>query len=366
MSVTKNTIKVLFNIHHLYYLPQFMPVADVMSENGRFDIYFSAFIDKERVEYDLITTVLKDYRNKFITGETEKDRMENIRKENFDITIFGKSAHAEKYCSPDTLAILLYHGIGVKSCYYTDYDPRIDVRYIEGEYRRREFERRAIDTDLVVTGFPKLDSMANTNRELTQKLNLDPDKKTILYAPTFYPSSIEVFGERLAKLTRNYNLIVKLHHFSWVLKKYRHQKNLFIRMAETCEHVHLMPVEFTNIAELYNYSDILLTEASSTLFEYLATENPVIVCDFMHLRWNHRLFPSRFNKRMDYDIARQLDFAYDLKSPEWLPATVEKALLERPVRVGRLRERKREMLGRVDGKASKRVVEDLLKRFEQR
>jgi hypothetical protein len=357
-------IKVLFNLHHLYYLPQFMPVYEVMLKNDRFDIYFSAFMDKERVEYDLITRVLSDPIYKFITGETEKERTENILREKFDITFFGKSAHTEKYCSPDTLAVLLYHGIGVKSCYYTDYNSRMDVRYIEGEYRRKEFERRGIDSELVVTGFPKLDIMTEPNPELTKTLNLDPGKKTILYAPTFYPSSIEVFGERLAKLTRNYNLIIKLHHFSWVFKKYRHQKNLFLRLAEKYDHVHLMPVTFTNIAELYNYSDILLTEASSTLFEYLATENPVIVCDFMHLRWNHRLFPSRFNKRMDYEIASQLDFAYDLKAPKWLPATIEKALLERPVRVDRLRKRKIEMLGKVDGKASERVVEDLIKRID--
>ena len=342
-----------------------MPVYNVMSKNERFDIYFSAFIDKDRKEYDLITSVLSNPKFKFISGKTEKERTENILNENFDITFFGKSAHAEKYCSPDTLAVLLYHGIGVKSCYYTDYNSRIDVRYIEGDYRRKEFVRREIDTELVVTGFPKLDIIAQTNSELTRKLNLDPDKKTILYAPTFYPSSIEVFGEQLATLTINYNLIVKLHHFSWVFKKYRHQKNLFVHMAKKYDHVQLMPVEFTNIAELYNYSDLLLTEASSTLFEYLATENPVIVCDFLHLRWNHRLFPSRFNKRMDSEIARQLDFAYDLESPELLPATIEKALLEQPERVDRLRERKVEMLGQVDGKASQRVVEDLLTRIDE-
>lgn len=311
-------IKVLFNLHHLYYLPQYIPVLNEMKENPRFDIYFSAFIDKDKTEYELITKVIRDWKNKFITGSTEKERIKNILNKNFDITIFGKSAHAEDYCSENTIAVLLYHGIGVKSCYYTDYNPRIDVRYIEGDYRLKEFARRGIDTELVVTGFPKLDIMAKDNAALKSKLNLNPDKSTILYAPTFYPSSIEVFGENLAKMTMEYNLIIKLHHFSWVFNKYQHQKELLLKLAEKYNHVTLMPVEFTNSAELYNLSDVLLTEASSTLFEYLATGNPVIVCDFYHLRWNHRLFPSRFNKRMDSEIANQMDFVYKLKSPDKL------------------------------------------------
>lgn len=357
-------IKVLFNLHHLYYLPQYLPVLEVMNKNPRFDIYFSAFIDKENIEYNLITKVLTEWKEKLITGETEKERIANILKENFDITIFGKSAHAEDYCSEKTLAVLLYHGIGVKSCYYTDYNPRIDVRYIEGKYRLREFERRGIDTNLVVSGFPKLDIMLKDNSQLKAKLNLDESKKTILYAPTFYPSSIEVFGEGIAKKTKKYNLLVKLHHFSWVLKKYEHQKNLFLRLTQKYDHVKLMPIEFTNSAELYNLSDLLLTEASSTLFEYLATGNPVIVCDFFHLRWNHRLFPSRFNKRMDSDISDQMDFVYHLKSPGKLKKIIKNAIIERPTRLHILEQRRKDMLGIVDGKASERVVADLIKRID--
>jgi CDP-glycerol glycerophosphotransferase (TagB/SpsB family) len=138
------------------------------------------------------------------------------------------------------------------------------------------------------------------------------------------------------------------------------------KLAIKYNHIHLIPVEFTNIAELYNLSDVLLTEASSTLFEYLATENPVIVCDFMHLRWNHRLFPSRFVKRMDLEINSQLDFVYKLKKPKRLKKLVEKAIIEQPARAELLRKRQRDILGIVDGKAAKRVVADLIKRIDSK
>ena len=359
-------IKTLFNIYHLYYLPQFLPVIKEMEKNPIFDIYFSAYIDNYNIEITLIKNVLKYHDNKFISAKTEKERIANIKKAEFDVIIFGKSSYAEKYCIPKTLAVLLYHGIGIKSCYYTDYNSRINVRYIEGEYRKNEFIRRGVDTDIAITGFPKLDVMFEANKSFKNKLNLDKNKKTILYTPTFYPSSIEVFGESLVTQTEEYNLLIKLHHFSWTMKKYQHQNKLYKELSDKYSHISLLPVEFTNSAELYNLSDVLLTEASSTVFEYLSTGNPVIICDFVHLRLKHRLFPFSINKRMDMEIQKQLDFAYKLKKPSKLSYLLQKVLLERINRLLLIQKRKDEILGKVDGRASQRVVKDILRRINAR
>ena len=34
-------IKVLFETHHLYYLPNFLPIVDEFKNRGNYDIYFS-------------------------------------------------------------------------------------------------------------------------------------------------------------------------------------------------------------------------------------------------------------------------------------------------------------------------------------
>ncbi|GIQ98192.1 MAG: hypothetical protein CM15mP4_0290 [Candidatus Neomarinimicrobiota bacterium] len=44
-------------------------------------------------------------------------------------------------------------------------------------------------------------------RFLEHRLN----KKNILFAPTFYPSSIEKFGIHFGELTKNFNVILKPH-----------------------------------------------------------------------------------------------------------------------------------------------------------
>ena len=359
-------ISTLFNVHHLYYLPQFLPVAREMEERGNFDIYFSAYTDKKCADYQLIKDAVKNYSGKFIDAADEKERRKEILDQHFDIIVFGKSGHAEQYCSSDTLAILLYHGIGVKACYYTDFNPRINIRYVEGQYRYEELKRRGVSTELVVTGFPKLDPIFDSDNQehRDDDLILDPSKPTILYAPTFYPSSIEIFGRSIAELTRGYNLIVKLHHFSWILDKYRHQKSLFMDLAEKYSHVQLLIPEKYNIIPYFKCADILLTEASSTAFEFLAAGRPVIICDFHHLRIKHRIFNRWFRKsRMDNEIQQYLGFAYHVNTPAQLPEVLGRAMEEKDVFSKRASEISEEFLGVLDGNASKRIVDDILKRF---
>jgi len=359
-------ICVLFNVHHLYYLPQFLPVAREMEKRGNFDIYFSAYIDEKQADYQLIKDAVKNYSGKFIDAADEKSRRKKILDQHFDIIVFGKSGHAERYCSSDTLAILLYHGIGVKACYYTDFNPRINIRYIEGQYRYEELKRRGVSTELVVTGFSKLDPLFDTDNpeHRDDNLNLDSAKPTILYAPTFYPSSIEIFGKSIAELTKGYNLIVKLHHFSWLLEKYRHQKSLFVDLAEKYSHIQLLMPEKFNIIPYFKCADILLTEASSTAFEFLATGRPVIICDFHHLRIKHRIFKQWFRKsRMDDEIQQHLDFAYHIQSPGQLPEVLGKSMKEGNDFSRRAGEISEEFLGVLDGNAGKRIVNDILKRF---
>ena len=359
-------ISTLFNVHHLYYLPQFLPVAREMEERGNFDIYFSAYTDKKCADYQLIKDAVKNYSGKFIDAADEKERRKEILAQQFDIIVFGKSGHAEQYCSSDTLAILLYHGIGVKACYYTDFNPRINIRYVEGRYRYEELKRRGVSTELVVTGFPKLDPIFDSDNQehRDDDLILDPSKPTILYAPTFYPSSIEIFGRSIAELTRGYNLIVKLHHFSWILDKYRHQKSLFMDLAEKYSHIQLLIPEKYNIIPYFKCADILLTEASSTAFEFLAAGRPVIICDFHHLRIKHRIFNRWFRKsRMDNEIQQYLGFAYHVNTPAQLPEVLGRAMEEKDVFSKRASEISEEFLGVLDGNASKRIVDDILKRF---
>jgi len=337
-----------------------------MERDGNFEVFYSTVIDKSCNDYEWSRKIIGDLGGNFITANNEKERIEKLKGQNFDVVVFGKSRGAEKFCNSSSLAVLLYHGIGVKSCYYTDYNPRIDVRYVESQYRLEELRRRNIKTELVVTGFPKLDPLANISvrNYYFDKYQLEKNRPTILYAPTFYPSSIEVFGESLAEQTRDFNLIVKLHHFAWLMKKYQHQRELWQTLAQKYEHVRLAPVEEYNIVPLFSCSDILLTEASSTAFEYLATGRPIIIADFVKLRWKHRLFRKQFERqRLDSAIIDELDFAYHLEYKQGLQDVLNQAMNDVEGKKQLLVQKRDQFLGNVDGKASERVIADLKNRL---
>ncbi|MBO8130372.1 MAG: CDP-glycerol glycerophosphotransferase family protein [Candidatus Marinimicrobia bacterium] len=355
-------IKVLFNVEYIYYLPQFLPVAKEMEKSGEFEIFFTASNSKF-VDYAMIKKIVHGNRYHFIESESEGDKIKKIRSENFDVTVFGRSAHAKKYCSEKTMAVLLYHGIGFKKCYYTDYDSRIDVRYVESEYRREQLLKYNYRYDIVVTGFPKLDLLLDSS--VTADIKINNQKPVLLYAPTFYPSSIEHVAKYLPFLSDVYNVVIKPHQFTFTMKKYEKQKNILIDVSKKGKDIYLIDYGEFNIIPYYKISDVLLSDYSSTVFEYLATEKPIILCDFYKPRWKHRIFRSFFwSSRMDKEIFKYIDFAFVLKKPEDIYKVVDSLTEFETKKLDRIRERKEMFLGKVDGKTSIRIVEDIIKRVK--
>ena len=75
-------------------------------------------------------------------------------------------------------------------------------------------------------------------------------KKTILYAPTFYPSSLEKLGLSLGDITSGYNLIIKPHMWTYYLDSFggislKGQRNLIFKLIDQFDHIRLLePAEY--------------------------------------------------------------------------------------------------------------------------
>jgi len=287
-------ISILFDSYHLYHLPQFDPVIDLLSKDDRFKIYHSTASHNKPEEKDLCIKILNDKPGELILADTEEARAEKIKRLAPDVFICGWSRYKLNQFVPDnTLVGMIYHGIGVKPSYWRDNRARLDIRFVEGQYRLDQLRNHGIETDLALTGFTKLDPLFNQERTefdlLKKKLGLDPEKKTILFAPTFYPSSIERFGLKLGEYTQGYNVILKPHMWTYFLDEFsqyklKAQRKLVYKLAEKFSHIKLLGPEIYNITPYYKISDLLLTEASSTIYEMLALEKPVIVNRFYRLK----------------------------------------------------------------------------------
>ena len=349
--------KVLFENHHLYYLPNFIPIINIMNKRKVFDIYASIPAMMPKSEKNIFTNALKKMNIKMIISEDENERVKIIKNEKFNIIVVGNVGQLNDIVDKDTLAIMVYHGIGLKQSYYNDIDNRIDLRSVESKSRILELKEHG-HQNLVLTGFTKCDPLVKSENFLDfESMGLNPKQKTVLYAPSFYPSSLEELLPFLQNITYETNLIVKLHNFSWHQKKYLYQSESIMELSKNFDNIFLVPPEEFNIIPYYRISDLLVSDISSTIFEYLYLNRPIIMADCFRLRTKHRIFNKRFLKKIDIERMENIDFTLRLSNPEDLPSLVYHGL-EYPLDLENERlNAQLEYLYRVDGEASIRLVD---------
>lgn len=349
-------MKVYFDVQELYYLPQYIPIKKELSKQGInciFVLYseitnaMSQKLEKESVCPESIVVV---------SGHSEA--LSIYQTDRPDWLILGNMFAGLDMLSSKTKTALVSHGIGPKSCYYTVSDTPTDVRFVEGPYRTDRLRQMYPRQTFIDTGYAKLDPAVN-GELLSLKpsdFGLDDTKKTILYAPTFYPSSIERFSRSFPLDFKHYNIILKPHYFSLSIEKYKKQKDLLEHWGDF-DNVYLAPKEESNILPFMVISDALISDASSTLFEFAALDKPVIWCDFLKLRWGYRgILSFRFKKRMDQDLYKYADIAAHAKSYSQLLSVVDEQI-SFPEQFSNQRAKYTlSLAGVVDGKVSERIV----------
>ncbi|MEE6667712.1 CDP-glycerol glycerophosphotransferase family protein [Pediococcus acidilactici] len=145
-----------------------------------------------------------------------------------------------------------------------------------GDYDSNLFRKIFPKTqNIKVTGLPRnldLYEDASKKNEIRQKtitkLKLDPSKKTILYAPTFRADSLNDRAqmelnfdkESLKKITSEYNFLIRPHYF---IEKIVPDKGF-------------KDVRDFRLNDLLITSDLLITDYSSIMFDYMILNKPII------------------------------------------------------------------------------------------
>jgi len=129
-------------------------------------------------------------------------------------------------------------------------------------------------------GYPRNDSLTNKNNEsdinkLKKELRIPPDKKVLLYAPTwrdneFHEKSKYKFATSMdfdllkEKLSEKYVIIVKYHYLVVEDIDWSNYKGFVYKFGAD-----------KDIADLYLVSDMLITDYSSVMFDYCILNRPM-------------------------------------------------------------------------------------------
>ncbi|GIT40290.1 MAG: hypothetical protein Ct9H300mP9_1400 [Candidatus Neomarinimicrobiota bacterium] len=138
-----------------------------------------------------------------------------------------------------------------KNSYYTDLTDRIDLIAVESSLRAEKLGDLGYTT--VDSGFIKLDHFPqlthDEKRACQQEMRIEPGKPTILYAPTFYPSSLKKTIPIIPDLVSEMNVIIKLHQFNWIMPKYLPLKEKLLSMEKKLERLTLVGFDKVNILD---------------------------------------------------------------------------------------------------------------------
>lgn len=355
-------MKVYFDVQEMYYLPQYTPIKASFDKQGietTFVIYRSG--GGEARQKILVDNVCNGSRVEWVNNDSEARALYLERKPAW--LVIANAFQNLDEIHENTKTALVSHGIGPKACFYDVSDSATSVRFVEGPYRTERLQEMYPEQTFIDTGYAKLDPIVNGDMNHLQPSywGLDNGKKTILYAPTFYPSSIECLPKNFPKELSEYNVILKPHYFSLANAKYKKQKQL-LEIWGKYDNVYFAGLDEVNIIPFMAVADVLISDASSTLFEFAALNKPVVWCDFYKLRWGYRgLLKFRFKKRMDEDLYKYADISVHAASYAELKKCVDSQVQSPDSFALARQEYTLALAGKVDGRCSTRIVDYIMR-----
>jgi len=204
------------------------------------------------------------------------------------------------------------------------------------------------------TGFVPMDALYRRVQSMGAR-----EGKTLLYAPTFNPnlSSVRPLGKSWAG-----DLRLRYPELRIIIKPHPHtaqEQPLWLSRwqtwADADSGIELITDPDRDVYELMPDADVLLTDASSVMFYFLALDRPIILVD-NPLRFDD---PNRFAP--DGEEWQWRDIGDRIDSAEALPAAIDAALAT-PNRHAEVRQHRAvQIFGDLfDGRAAERVAERVL------
>ncbi|MEA3499534.1 MAG: CDP-glycerol glycerophosphotransferase family protein [Candidatus Marinimicrobia bacterium] len=349
--------KILFDLKKKYYFNSLYPLYKELEKDSNYDIYFNVGKDQKR----FLGIFLISQKDNIAESLQKKGLKLTEGKKGFDAVICGDALkNPEKY--GETIRIHLDHGVGIKTLRIRNIVKQKNFHYhvfLEGQYwydyiKSLGWENKA---DFHITGIPKLDPLFwkdyYNNENLISDLKIDPNKNTVLFAPSYKPSCIKYLKHKITELIPQYNLIIKLHPYSWSGKYAPHSQHRFYeKLAKKEENVFLIQKDDYDIYPYLFLADTIISDTSSVINEFLALGKFGIIYELPDTNPKHSDgMPILSVPQNDW-----LKGAYPhINSPDQLLLAVESALNPTNEMKEKLEEYNKYFFTGLDGKSSERV-----------
>lgn len=173
------------------------------------------------------------------------------------------------------------------------------------------------------------------------------EKKTILYAPTWGDlSSIDIYADAVAALQGAYNVVVKLHHNTYLLEKSR------LQTIVTCLPVALN-AKNCDLHALIDLADLVISDYSGAIFDALLHDKPIVLLDI----------PTPLNsvklEESSLDWCHRNEFGLSITTPAALHDAID-TLLNPLTDYNKYAQKWRQRLFDLDSQSSERAISAII------
>jgi CDP-glycerol glycerophosphotransferase (TagB/SpsB family) len=359
--------KILFHIAQDYYWPSMEPIYKEFKKDKKHTLHLHVGTNPQRFLFLFLISQRAKLEKKYIEQNYQITRSPNA----YDAVFCGAPVKKPERFG-NALLCNVDHGPGIKTLRYRHFLEQPNVRYIcfiEGPYREEKFKKYNLDKieEIYNVGLPKLDIFFNNtyNREsLMAKYKLDPNKKNVLYAPSYKPTSIFDIGRQIVQLSDKYNIIVKLHPYSWTGKYAPHaQHRFFERLEKEFPQFLLVPQSAHNIMPFIFIADTMISDGSSVINEFLALERCGIIYNLIDDRLKHHDGQPLLEDKSSEWLKESF---IHIQSPDQVGKAIEEAIFPSHERKKNIRKDKEYIFSYTDGKSALRVKEKVIELINNR
>jgi len=262
--------------------------------------------------------------NNFEKREIRLKRIKEIIEYN-PIAVFVPGNHVPNFIPG--LKVQVFHGLEWKKKGHFKIRGFFDLYCTHGKITTSRFDVLAKNHGhfhVKETGWSKLDPLFQT-----PPIPLETDLPVVLFAPTFSPN-LTCALECLDEITR----IAKKNQQYWVVKFHPKMNKDWIELYRQIDLNNFQIIDTDSCLPLLQRADVLLSDTSSIISEFLLLNKPVIT----------------------YKNAKPEKHLIDIRSPEKLEITIEKTLKEPRRLIQQIRSENINLHPYKDGKSSHRIL----------